>query len=147
MIRRPPRSTRTSTLFPYTPTVRSGRGRFHRGIGGGGIRGRRVGVAGAASRKHGGRRQQNEFFQRTSPNIPPARRSNEAPDSKVPRLAAATASNCGESNIEPDSVRDPLVRAEPASPRRASATPPFGAETGRAPCRKRGGKHVGNSES
>src|SRR3546814_7783865 len=92
MIRRPPRSTRTDTLFPYTTLFRSphiagaglgdiarrvgwrcgrscGRGRFHRGIGGGGIRGRRVGVAGAASRKHGGRRQQNEFFQRTSPNI------------------------------------------------------------------------------
>src|SRR3546814_12341061 len=27
MIRRPPRSTRTDTLFPYTPLFRSGRGR------------------------------------------------------------------------------------------------------------------------
>src|SRR3546814_7242742 len=30
MIRRPPRSTRTDTLFPYTTLLRSLRGRFHR---------------------------------------------------------------------------------------------------------------------
>src|SRR3546814_16357921 len=40
MIRRPPRSTRTDTLFPYTTLVRSLLGEdrrqaFHRGLGGG----------------------------------------------------------------------------------------------------------------
>src|SRR3546814_4359884 len=35
MIRRPPRSTRTDTLFPYTTLFRSGRaGAVHRGAGG-----------------------------------------------------------------------------------------------------------------
>src|SRR3546814_8559671 len=36
MIRRPPRSTRTDTLFPYTTLFRSGRGRvpFERSFGG-----------------------------------------------------------------------------------------------------------------
>src|SRR3546814_15510664 len=29
MLRRPPRSTRTDTLFPYTTLFRSGQGRFH----------------------------------------------------------------------------------------------------------------------
>src|SRR3546814_6360359 len=37
MIRRPPRSTRTDTLFPYTTLFRSGHGR-----GGGPVEGRRV---------------------------------------------------------------------------------------------------------
>src|SRR3546814_1549359 len=37
MIRRPPRSTRTDTLFPYTTLFRSAR-RHHRRRGGGGLR-------------------------------------------------------------------------------------------------------------
>src|SRR3546814_11333413 len=34
MIRRPPRSTRTDTLFPYTTLFRSDEGRRRRGVGG-----------------------------------------------------------------------------------------------------------------
>src|SRR3546814_1173901 len=47
MIRRPPRSTRTDTLFPYTTLFRSGRCRRRFGMGGGasrrGVAGRTMG--------------------------------------------------------------------------------------------------------
>src|SRR3546814_16787838 len=38
MIRRPPRSTRTDTLFPYTTLFRAGRVHDDRGVSGGGHR-------------------------------------------------------------------------------------------------------------
>src|SRR3546814_16342174 len=46
MIRRPPRSTRTDTLFPYTTLFRSHRGRSGRGRGN---------CPGGSSRRHGWR--------------------------------------------------------------------------------------------
>src|SRR3546814_3117207 len=50
MIRRPPRSTRTDTLFPYTTLFRSEAGRrHHRNFG----HGRRHGHLYAAERRHG----------------------------------------------------------------------------------------------
>src|SRR3546814_8248221 len=51
MIRRPPRSTRTDTLFPYTTLFRSGQ------EGRGGRRGSRRGGARAARARRGGRRR------------------------------------------------------------------------------------------
>src|SRR3546814_15157232 len=47
MIRRPPRSTRTDTLFPYTTLFRSPRARARQG-GGGAARGRDQGTRGDA---------------------------------------------------------------------------------------------------
>src|SRR3546814_13145573 len=61
MIRRPPRSTRTDTLFPYTTLFRSHGFRRPRGIRGGEANGRQGARRGrgaeGAARQAGGRRQ------------------------------------------------------------------------------------------
>src|SRR3546814_5009409 len=52
MIRRPPRSTRTDTLFPYTTLFRSGAVRHRHGPGRGDPRGDRLQQAGHRIRAH-----------------------------------------------------------------------------------------------
>src|SRR3546814_3852969 len=59
MIRRPPRSTRTDTLFPYTTLFRSARGRgLAVGQNAAFLRGRRGGDRRACRRRRGGDRRQ-----------------------------------------------------------------------------------------
>src|SRR3546814_3867098 len=72
MIRRPPRSTRTDTLFPYTTLFRSGRGRDRRRAARAGRHGRRprdrferVQPAGGPGRHGGGARRAGAGVVRT----------------------------------------------------------------------------------
>src|SRR3546814_3890548 len=72
MIRRPPRSTRTDTLFPYTTLFRSGVGRGHAGRGGGRRRGR------GRSGRRGRRGDDDHAFAGRGDAIGAARRKNRS---------------------------------------------------------------------
>src|SRR3546814_13184677 len=74
MIRRPPRSTRTDTLFPYTTLFRSDRrrrGRATRGAGRGVLAAARVDVGGAAPRRPGRQARRRGDGGRHAP-VPPS---------------------------------------------------------------------------
>src|SRR3546814_19897084 len=132
MIRLPPRSTRTDTLFPYTTLFRSGQERDA-------VEGGRSAFAVDGAGGHGASVQ----FNRTRPRDRISWRHATAPAALRQRLPALTPRRPRRWPGHPPGPRRPVVTGGPRARRPPTPASAFaGNQIGRASCRARVGPYV-----